>query len=270
MPRSIEGFAYKPGFKPQPLTGPGLFRGQLGENGLEHEFTWMVGLDDLPAFLNYAWGWSTSTSNGTTTTTRGPRLGSPYFPGLVATGIAFEGVGANETVTKLRPYTHAKVTVGFGWLPFGTDGSQPYIDVRWRGKSTLTTVPNTNRKFANAAEYLEFDSGLWIGSVSVEVTLHQLVNWSGSLATVMGLMGKVNNAALTLDGFACPAGTILFPTFDAAKSTASMGSPQQSLTVPLEFRSLAWNKAIRSDGTPDDVQPPPYTTADFSPLLSVS
>lgn len=278
MPRDINGFSAFASVparrKPTLLTGQGsIFRGTLDENGLVHECSWKVGIEDLPAFLNYAWGWTTTTTttNGTTTTTstRGPRLGSPYFPGTVATGVSFEGVGADGPINPARPFSHARVAVRFGWLPFGTDGSQPYVDVRWRGKSTLATIPNARTQFSNG-EMLDFDSGVWLGSVSVEVTLHQLVNWQTSLAILMGLMGKVSSDAVTLDGFACSAGTLMMPTFDAAKSVASMGSPQQTLTIPLEYRSLPWNQAIRSDGVADTVSPAPYVTGAFTPLLSIS
>ena len=282
MPRNWTDFTSTVGVRPRLLNNPeagGEFAGTLDENGaLTHSTTWLVDVRDLLPFLNFVWGWSTltSTANGQTqtTTTRGPRLASPFLPGLVATSATFGGKPASVRISDATPWGWAVVTVNFGWLPFGTDGSQPYLSVRWRGSSNLITVPNTNSKFAGNNEIIDFDSGLMIGSVGVEVTLHQLINWGPSLATVMGLMGQVNSAAVTLDGFQFAAGQLLLPTFDADKSIATAGSPQQTLTVPLMYRGIPWNSGVRSDGTVDAIVmangKPPYGSADFSALGNLS
>lgn len=266
MPRTIGQCPVDYKLLNDPKEGNG-YRAEVSDDGVVEVLKYLVRWEDSTAFINFVAGWIPGQNSAFT---RGPRLQSPFWPGIYARRVQIEGMGADERVTRNRPWSRIAFAVEFGPLPFGVEGDQAYLEVATHGASSLATRPNASSYFQGNNERIDFDSGVWIGQTAYEFKYHQVVNYAPLKAKLESLKGKISSQDMTIDTTLHAAGTLLIPTYDTSQTTATMGQVQRTASVTILARSIPWNSAVRSDGTVDAVLPPPYPQpADFSGLLQL-
>lgn len=248
--------------------GPGQYNGGFDASGRADVLTFRVPFEDAEAFYAACVGTDTTVVVGGVSVTRKIPLQCAWGSKLYARRVSYRGVGSDAAVSEARPYSHVDISVEFGPLGYDPTGAAPYLSIRYRGTSEQITVPGGGTyAFANG-EKIDHDVGVWCGSVALEITRYQVPDLTAWLTLCASRKGKVNGDTVTLDGFTYPPKSLLYPTFDAAKTASTSGELQASATIVLLQRDILWTSGVRSDGVVDAITPAPYVTTTFMDMFA--
>lgn len=249
-------------------SGNGGHFGAWDTNGRKATCNFKVPLEDLEATLQVISGAPQVFGSGSTATyTRSLGLQYRYFTPLYASRLSYRFEGLDELVTVNRPNTSVIITTEFEPPTFDPGSSQPFITVQTRGSVEFWTLPNFAFSFTGNSEKVDQDVGIQVGKLEIQITLHQVPDIDAQIAKLLPLMGKVNSTATTIGKTSYTAGFLMFPTFDAQLVFGSLGDRQAEFSFSVLYRTVEWNKQMRSDGTFDTLSPAPYSTADLNGLV---
>jgi hypothetical protein len=233
--------------------------------GRTETLVFLVSVHDFQTFVEWVGGKSTYVVG--VGTVRQQPLQNPYFTRIYAIGIDYETMGNDTHISLTRPWSYMKCVVKFGTLPWDPNGSTPYFTVRYRGTTSVATVPGAKLHFSTG-EYIDHDYGILLGQYAIEIMLYQVPDIQQFLDTYGPLMGQTNNDNVTILGYEYDPGYLLLNTVDAEMQVNSLGGPQNQATVSLIVRSIPWNSDIDSNGTVQEVLPHPYQDTAYAGAFS--
>lgn len=251
----------------------GSFTWEDTVQGNVHRIMICIPWENIGTFRNYVLAGSEVVSGSVV---RKVPMQSPFvaqFPNTYASRISGTGDGSDADVSETRLYADCILAVEFTTLIWSPDGSQPFIEVSYSGSADYDTIPDAKLEFAGNSEKIDHDAGVLVGQLAIQVTAHQIPDINAWIANLMPLKGKVNSADVVIDGFTYAPGYLLFPTFDASKTTDSGGVVTGEGTISLIQRDIPWNSGIRSDGSVDTIvvtgsSTHPYDDADLNGVFT--
>jgi hypothetical protein len=220
---------------------------RYGPSGGEAEITFLIALNDLPAFRETLIGTvETIAYPGGGTMERIVPLVHPDDPALFAIGYHAEAIGTpggSGASVHTSQFSHYKVRVDFATLPFGTGGDVPYYSWSTQAAEQFQTIPGVTLHFSDGSA-LTGDYGLPMVCINMNLTTY--LSTSPVDYTLASLAGRINSVAV--DSF--PPYTL---RFTGATSEFQQTSTSRSLvkTYSLAFRDPHWNMGLRKDGAWD-------------------
>ena len=112
--------------------------------------------------------------------------------------------------------------------------------------------------------------GIRVGKMSI--TMERYAMPYAPVQQVFPVLGHVNSAALTIGGFPCPIGTLLFLGFSAAPEADTYGNTIWNTQYAFEYRERPWNQFLSPDPTEGWAEPldgngdPVFPSSDLAAL----
>lgn len=165
------------------------------------------------------------------------------------------------------------VTARFSTAYFFPDNSdpsgQPYTQTTFDAAGEVLTLPNGTYKFSGGVP-TQTPVGAIIGQMTISMKRFMLPY--APAQQVAALVGKVNNAVVTIGGYAFAAGYLLFVGGPINLSSDTLGNVLYDAEYRMVYRQYPWNYALHPNGTTgwaavtDGNGNGPYTPADFTTL----
>lgn len=215
-----------------------------GPGGREGEMTFLVGINDLPSFLETLAGTTeTIDLGGGTTIERVVPLVHPDVPEMMVVGYyaeAFGRPGGTGASAHTGQFSHYRVRCNFATLPFLANGDTAYYTWTTDAGENHETIPGSTLQFSDGTS-VTGDAGLPMPVVVLNLTTFMSV--TPVTFALASLIGKVSSAAV--DDY--PAGTLRFTN---VRSDYNQGMFSRSLvkSYQLKFREKPWNEVLRLDG----------------------
>ncbi len=184
---------------------------------------------------------------------------------LIAQRLTIEGVG--RPVSAVQPYTAAKITVYFEFVPWLIQGnSNPFLAIRLKFGGNYVTMPGTAFKFASDSTPIKQDMGVFVPEVGYNITIYQGPTLDD--ATITSLVGKINSTIFLNN----PVKTMRFDGADADYSMTFDGQQQFTKQFAFTYRAKPWGQILRPDGVWEEAVNVTdgslaYETAELKPLL---
>lgn len=269
MPITLDDISVGWSFLNNP-DGNGGYSFDVTEEGRTDVIAFKVAFNDLETFVNEVKGYPVSYGSSTSgTITRNVPMQHPWNKKLYAVRISGEGLGAENSPTRSKPYPYALVRVTFGTLTWEPeDPSTPFLDIEIQGGGNYITLPGVPFTYATSGKPLEQDFGKMVGELAFSVTRYDVPDLDRFQAIANPLKTMVNSAALTIGNTTYAAETVLFPTYSASRQNTGLGQRKHKVTLQLIQRDLNWNKVLAPSGSYDYLTPKPYDQGDLSVLFS--
>lgn len=202
----------------------------------------------------------------------------PPSPNLICVAIqSIEFYGKPQLLPGLSlPWlarSRCKVTAQFGlpaWFQGNQDPSgQPYTTTSFSITGEKLTLPETTYTFPSGWP-TNTPVGIDMPQANISLKRHQMPIVPVSLA--FPLIGKVNLSPVTLAGFSCAAGTVLFMGFNSTLTADVLGNVTYDVEYSLSYRPRPWNQFLSPDPTEgwaiplDGSSNPVFQSGDFSTL----
>ncbi len=178
----------------------------------------------------------------------------PPSPNLIATSIeSVEFYGNWTPVPGVGlPWlwrSHCKVTCRFElplWFQGAGDPSgQPYTTTTFAGSTDVLTLPETTYAFPVTSAKTNTPIGIKIPKVDITMLRHMMPY--PPVPQAFPLLGCVNDAPITIGGFACATGTVLFLGFSTQPSADPLGNIYWDTQYQLSFKDRPWNQFLSPD-----------------------
>jgi hypothetical protein len=202
----------------------------------------------------------------------------PPSPNLICTAIeSVEFYGKPELLPGLTlPWlarSMCKVRARFG-LPAWFQGTQdpsglPYTTTSISLGADVLTLPDTTYTFPSGWTTTT-PIGLKVPKAIVTMKRHQMP--FVPVAQVFPIIGCVNANVVTLAGFACAVGTLLFAGFSSTLTADVLGHITYDIEYQFEYRVRPWNQFLSPAPTEGWTEPtdgngnPVFASADFSQI----
>lgn len=249
-------YLYKPAMKLRTANG-----------GYESELAFETDFSNLSDFVLAVAGTTQTITTTWGSMSRIATLQHPIFPGLYAYDVDADAFGAaSESSQDINDlWSHARLTVKFRSVLYGTTGDQAYMAIEEDGGAEYTTIPG--RKFAfPGGEPIDQEAGRFAGVKNYILTVYQATDMNSSATDA--LMGKVNSAAF----LGWPTGQLLFGKVRSIQERSVGGVIRFQKSMTLAYREYPWNQSYQKNGvlaTPvDPAGNPQYASADFYTALS--
>jgi hypothetical protein len=202
----------------------------------------------------------------------------PASPNLMCTsidGIEFYGKPMIDPIGG-APYlvrSRCRVTATFT-PPLFNEGNAdpsglPYTTTSVSLGGEFVTLPDTTYKFPSGWP-TSTPVGLFIPTAQVEMRRHMMPYVP--VGQVFPLIGAVNLDAVSVGGFSCAAGTLLFQGFSSTITADALGNITYDVSYQFSYRYRPWNQFLSPNPTEgwavvtDGNGNPVYPTADFSQI----
>lgn len=146
---------------------------------------------------------------------------------------------------------------------------QPYTTTSFQGAVDVLTLPDTTYTFPSGWPTTT-PIGIKIGKIIISMERHWMP--FAPVPQAFPILGTVNVAPITIGGYSCAAGTLLFTGFSCAPHADTVGNIFWNVIYTFEFRLRPWNQSLSPDPTEGWAVPldgsgnPPFASADFTTL----
>ena len=234
------------------------------ETGWRGNMTFKVPYDEMADFCQFAGGKPYTISISGIPTTRYIPLSHPQFSGLICKRVQARATGQWDGT---HNWDWCRVTCEFQSVPYGMDGSTPFLTIETTGSSESITIPQTAYYFPSDNKRIRQDVAIAVPVVTYAITTYLVPTLDDALYKT--LVGKVNDASFL--GFA--AGMMRFDTWRSALQMSATLASTYTTTLYFSFRPVEWNKFLRPDGTWEAAKKSvdntyAYSSGDFSQLIA--
>lgn len=251
-----------------PVTIKGTSGATAGA-GYSGTIDFLVNMVDLLDFATFCGGThKTIDLGGGVTADRIIPLSHPGVSKLLCNSIDSRGIGEYTPSNPewCRQHSHAKVKVGFGSVPYATDGSEPFMSHETRAGAEVYTLAGSQLKFSTG-ENVGADAGITVPTVIHVLTVYLAFSLNDTVLDP--LLGSINNATF----LGKPAGTIRFDSYTSQETLTADMQRTYTRSIFLTYRPIHWNYFLKPSGVWDLVQKPTtgdpvYALQNLSPLLS--
>jgi hypothetical protein len=194
----------------------------------------------------------------------------PYRSDLLCQRVESVATGTyDETLpVPLRNWSHAKVKAEFASVPYPTDGSTPFMNIRSRATPEATTAAGRRLSFPDGTP-ISADAAAIYPVEQHSITVYNAPNSPAADAALTARFSGTVNNALFLSIY--PAYTVRFDGMDRDVSRSATGMTTVTKTLHLSYRAIDWRKALKPDFTWDFVQKPGgaylYTTDNYADIV---
>lgn len=240
------------------------------DSGWTATVDFLVAIGDMTNFCLFCAGQPYTISSGGVSITRIIPVVHPNYTSLMCKAISAVPVGGwtGTGASTFQQWSYAKVKVTFGYVPYATDGSQPFMTLNRRGTSEQYTLAGKQLTFSDGTP-IQADASVTVPTITYVIKIFQCAAIDDS--QVQTLLGCVNSDSVSaISDNPIAAGYLRFDSFDV-DSTVTAGQTTYSKTLYLSYRAVKWNQFLKPDGTWDYPQRPDgsyvYNTAALSPLF---
>lgn len=151
----------------------------------------------------------------------------------------------------------------------GDPSGLPYTSTSFQESVDVLTLPETTYTFPSGWPTTT-PVGIRVGKIAITMERHMMPY--APIAQVFPILGCVNDAPITIGGYSCPTGTLLFLGFSAAPEADSLGNIVWNTQYGFEYRERPWNQFLSPDPTEGWAIPldgsgnPVFSEADFTTI----
>ena len=226
--------------------------------------------DDFCVFL--AGGNPIEIDLGGSTAFRHIPCSDPYRTDLICKKISsvFTGSYTDSNPAPLKNWSHAKVTVEFGSVPYPTDGSTPFMTIGTRAAPEAITLAGRQLKHSSDSTPIQADAAISIAAESMSITIFNAVYDQAADVTLAATYRETVNSDSLFGIY--PAYTLRYDGMDRQVTRTATGQTTCQKTYYFYSRSIDLRKVLRPNGLWDFAVKPDtsyiYTAVPYAPLFA--
>ncbi len=243
------------------------------ESGWRSTYTFGVAAEDHDDFCVFlSGGIAIEIDLGSSTAWRHIPCSDPYRVDLICKRISstFTGSYTSGNPDPIKNWSHAKVMVEFGTVPYSVDGSTPFMTLATRAAPEAITLAGRQLVHSTDSSPIQADAAISVAAESLSITIYNAVYDQAADVTLAATYRETVNSDSLFGIY--PAYTLRYDGMDRQTTYTATGQVTCQKTYYFYSRSVDLRKVLRPNGLWDFAVKPDasyiYTPVAYAPLFS--